>query len=111
MIEAPTTTTTERELTVEEEAVRRGAEWLDENHPGWEARIDLTKLNLRNCTSCIVGQVYGFRDDANGVIFDYWQILRDNELGEQDYGFYSFGDDDSWGRLTEAWRDEITSRR
>lgn len=105
VIEAPTTTT-----TVEQEQVRRGSEWLDENHPGWEDKIDLTTLDLKYCSRCILGQLYGLDEDP----FRYWDILRENQIEEDELGFSVHGDRDDdglWPALTEAWRDEITSRR
>ncbi len=36
--------------------VTAGAEWLDENFPGWEREIDLGILQLRDCQNCICGQ-------------------------------------------------------
>lgn len=40
-------------------AVKKGAAWLDENHPGWEQRIDLSKLHMNRCESCVIGQAVG----------------------------------------------------
>ena len=37
--------------------VAAGAEWLDENFPGWEREIDLGTLNMNSHTDCILGQV------------------------------------------------------
>lgn len=37
--------------------VAAGAEWLDENEPGWEGRIDLASLDLSNSCRCVLGQV------------------------------------------------------
>lgn len=36
--------------------VAAGAQWLDENFPGWEREIDLGNLRLSSCTDCILGQ-------------------------------------------------------
>lgn len=42
--------------------VNRGWKWLDENFPGWQAKINLADLSLADGTKCICGQV--FEDDA-----------------------------------------------
>lgn len=39
--------------------VRRGVALLDEKVPGWHNRIDVDELDLRFCTTCIVGQLFG----------------------------------------------------
>ena len=39
--------------------VRRGVALLDEKVPGWHQRIDVDELDLRFCTTCIVGQLFG----------------------------------------------------
>lgn len=40
-------------------AVKRGINWLDENHPGWEMEIDLSLLNMSECEECVIGQAVG----------------------------------------------------
>lgn len=105
VIEQETTTT-----TVEQEQVRRGADWLDENHLGWDETIDLTRLDLKSCSKCVVGQLL----DSNDIgYWEYWNFLRDNEIDDRALGFHAHNeiDDRAWDRLTEAWRDEVTSRR
>lgn len=37
-------------------AVKKGSTWLDEFHPGWAEKIDLDRLDMNNCTSCVIGQ-------------------------------------------------------
>ena len=36
--------------------VAAGAEWLDDNFPGWEREIDLGILNMNDCQKCVCGQ-------------------------------------------------------
>lgn len=38
--------------------VARGAAWLDEKYPQWFGKIDLSILDLGDCTQCVLGQVY-----------------------------------------------------
>lgn len=40
-----------------EERVATGAAWLDATIPGWEQKVDLSKLDLRYTCRCILGQV------------------------------------------------------
>lgn len=40
------------------ERVGAGARWLDEHVPGWEHRIDLAKLDLKDTCLCVLGQVF-----------------------------------------------------
>lgn len=47
-----------------EARVARGAAWLDENHPGWERRIDLADLQLSSSCRCVLGQLFGDFHDA-----------------------------------------------
>lgn len=39
------------------ERVANGAAWLDKVNPGWEHKIDLSTLELKNSCRCILGQV------------------------------------------------------
>ena len=41
-----------------EERVDNGIRWLNENFPGWENRINLKSLSLKNAERCICGQVF-----------------------------------------------------
>lgn len=94
-----------------QEAITRGMAWLDEQHPGWERKIDLEKLNLIECRSCVLGQLTG----------DYFMELyrlfpdRDDDPDQwaKEHGF-SAGPPGT-GReyyppLTLAWKAAITQR-
>ena len=39
-----------------EECVTQAAEWLDNHHPGWERKIDLSTLDILDPCNCILGQ-------------------------------------------------------
>jgi|SRR5882757_1287790 len=41
------------------ERVAAGVAWLDENVPGWPAKIDLDELDMGSPSCCVLGQVYG----------------------------------------------------
>lgn len=40
-------------------AVKKGASWLDENHPDWVMDIDLSRLEMDSCVNCVIGQAVG----------------------------------------------------
>lgn len=45
-----------------EARVARGAAWLDENEPGWERRVEVNELRMKDGCRCVLG--YVFREDA-----------------------------------------------
>lgn len=51
-------------------AVKKGAFWMDENHPGWANRINLDELSMESCDSCIIGQAV--------METGYWGVIEDN---------------------------------
>jgi hypothetical protein len=67
-----------------EEQVAAGAAYLDQKVPGWEASVNLEKLDMADCKRCIVGQTiceyytwqndYDMYDDKSAALgFDvYW---------------------------------------
>jgi len=57
------------------ERVERGAQWMDENHPGWAHSINLDALKMDSCNTCIIGQAcreMGF----------YWKIVEAGAVNE-----------------------------
>lgn len=69
-------------------AVKKGVLWLDENHDGWEFKIDLSKLQMSNCERCVIGQAVG----------NYWRTtaeearkMRESEV--EDFENYLSGDE------------------
>lgn len=70
--------------------VALGATWLDLHYPGWVDAIDLDTLDISNCTSCVLGQVYTAcipADEQNQLIA---QVVRMNWYAEHDEGFEEF---------------------
>jgi hypothetical protein len=110
------------------ERVVRGAALLDERMPGWEAKIDLDRLDLNSAWDCVLGQLYG-QDDRNG--YDRGKLMLDMSLPiAADHGFSQFGPgcprtralgdqdrdellaiNEAYRELTNTWRDLILSRR
>jgi len=54
-----------------EARVARGAEWLDEQEPGWERRIDLAALDLEDGCRCVLGHVFNDAAIVASVTADY----------------------------------------
>lgn len=97
------------------ERIERGAALLDERRPGWEAEIDLDRLNLASSTDCVLGQLWGSREWVG-----YTRGLKVLRLGDYNYtpnaklhGFTLGLDSNAvdYRRLTYLWHDLIVSRR
>lgn len=70
-----------------EERVRRGAALLDEKYPGWADRIELDRLDLGSCTTCVLGQLYQDQDiEAYG-----WEDDDEDEPDNYDKGVHLLG--------------------
>lgn len=88
-------------------AARRGIAFLDKEQPGWEWKIELEKLNLRNIYSCVCGQLFG----------NFWdKVLRKGDVQQANekisldrakrYGFYIDEEYDgtaTYDMLTKVW--------
>lgn len=94
----------------------KGADYLTASPLGrsWIEKINLDQLDLENFDACVWGQLFGEEDardqlDWGSDLSDPWPsehgfILRPGED-------YSSGREDAAYRiLTEAWREEISSR-
>lgn len=96
--------------------VAAGAEWLDENFPGWEREIDLGTLNITDCQECICGQSLRKVAAKAGAWsgYDYAKVLN-SSIGEngikwaRSHGF-SLSIDGDWHELESLWRDLIKER-
>lgn len=42
--------------------IHRGAQWLDDNYPGWREHVDLATLDMSSDVRCILGQQYLWHD-------------------------------------------------
>ena len=84
-----------------EQQVKRGIALLDERAPGWRAKIDLAKLDMRH--RCVLEQVFG----------DYFTGLTQIGLGDdpdeyQDFGFTLFTKSDRpFDELTAEWKRQL----
>ncbi len=86
--------------------VSDGIKWLNKNRPGWVKKIKLSKLDLGDGETCILGQAFKQ---------DFTDVVRDNEfLDENAYrlGFYEDSDKDEddeedYDLLTAIWYEKI----
>ncbi len=67
--------------------VNRGAKLLDKEYPGWEKKINLTKLDTSDYQCCVLGQLYG--DFELGLIrLDLLDSFIEDKVSY--YGFYPY---------------------
>jgi hypothetical protein len=102
-------------------AVKNGAAWLDENHEGWENRIDLPKLSMNSCTNCVVGQAVGEFYESIAEAAKSEEFSDDSFEWAAENGFhhpsnedchYSLREIDTYYRQLEAaWTEEVLRRR
>lgn len=90
-----------------EESVQSGIGLLDQKRPGWWKGIDLGKLRMTLCTSCVLGQIYGGFEKALD------SLGLDNG---REHGFSgrlgSYPDDkDDYPILNSLWATEIRKRQ
>jgi hypothetical protein len=109
-----------RQITPEaaRERVRRGANYLDEVDPGWDARLDPETLELSDGTCCVLGQLHGdFRLGlGRSALFDLSSAPRAS-LSPVRLGFLCRQDVPEalqardYAYLNRAWRAELSQRR
>ena len=58
------------------EAVRNGVKLLDKVEPGWEKKIDLTRLDLSSTRCCMLGQIYG-EYNVNTLRLSAFKVVRE----------------------------------
>lgn len=71
------------------ERAKKGAEFLDEELPGWWNHINLSTLELDSFKNCILAQLYGSYFDGRDILFGYASNLLPSM-----YGFYPHDDED-----------------
>ena len=84
--------------------VQHGMTLLDRVRPGWDAEIDLTRLDISCPNDCLLGQLYG----------SFAQGMRRLSVPASVYGFHAppySNRAESLALLTEAWREAIGNRR
>lgn len=89
-------------------SVARGAAWLDVKHPGWFEKIDVGKLDLEYCTTCVLGQLY-----KNFNAIQAYLDATEPELKMNRNGFSlpsKAWSTKNWSALSECWREAIAQR-
>lgn len=88
--------------------VNQGAKLLDSKTPNWDQNIDLARLNLNSCMSCVLGQIYGDWQDA----CDYLDIDGIDDVFGFSAVYTPSGEyaNDMYSTLTDLWRAEILAR-
>lgn len=68
--------------------VKRGAHWMDENHPGWAEKIDFNTLDMSSCALCIIGQAV--QDTFHNVAFEGAKGWDKDLFGEEWDSYHGF---------------------
>jgi hypothetical protein len=111
--------------------VNRGMALLDAKCPGWDAKVDVARLQLSSCLHCVLGQLAGA--GVFGAFSEYPSASRyvagtvflglDDAHGQDagDHGFSlsprydphagHMGVPDTWVELTKCWKAAILARR
>ena len=109
-------------LNIYHARVVAGAYWLDAKLPGWENKISLQLLNMRSCTECVLGQIWGsYSNCVESLLMDVpdqpmARMARVVALTET-WGFNLMQSDaytptaHEWAMLQEAWIYEILRRK
>jgi hypothetical protein len=91
--------------------VREGVRLLDEQNPGWDSRIDLARLDMRQCGNCILGQLYGEYDQGLNKLC----LMSASDVFVARYGFTVFPSQVMlkypFRRLTWAWTKLVGERQ
>lgn len=85
--------------------VMTGVEWLDQVHPGWERKIDVSTLDITDACSCVIGQVTGTWDSFRVVVRSVF-----GEVGSTDWHNWIGQHGFSFAEDTETWLLLIKSR-
>ncbi len=79
--------------------VARGAALLESKLGSqWDERIDLAALNIHDCATCVIGQVFQSEERTAAQTWFYGQRTLDVGCVAQDYGFIG------GNATTAAWR-------
>ena len=92
---------------------RAGATLLDENDPGWAARVDRGRLNIASLHNCIIGQLSGADEGGDRAYDAYVERFGLSLHGQVDHGFLLLAEDHdplAYELLCLAWDAEIDQR-
>lgn len=107
--------TTETVVDKVQEAVDRGAAWLDKKYPGWARTIDFETLALWDAERCILGQVGAANGNENlwSETYDEYDTEIGQHLGGKfisEHGFVHIGGYGGEGGTKNAWRVAVNER-
>ena len=82
------------------ERVANGVKFLDEEYPDWREKINPETRNMRDCITCVVGQVLGYYS-----LLSWDGKQRAVELGFVTGGHHTLDSSRSreWDELKDAW--------
>jgi len=84
------------------EAVALGANYMDNNHPGWASRIDLVRLNMEMGTRDIGGQLSLYFVPSEHIRYGFFLRMREFDAVDPVI--------DNYDVLTLLWKVEIQAR-
>lgn len=92
--------------------VKAGIEFLQEEYgEDWVDKIDLRKLNLKEGSRCVLGQVYG--DYGRACDKFGWSRLKDEPVSHgfliENWKAGNYAKEDDWAQLQAAWEQEIAA--
>lgn len=99
-------------------AVKSGAYFLDENYPGWAAKIDFDRFEMDNCQRCIVGQAIGdyglaIAKACGGEVYGHesneWAVEHGFDVTMQAYDESECGLE-AYSELETLWTDQVRDR-
>lgn len=95
-----------------EHEIARGVNLLDQYSPGWEAHIDLRRLDMLSCENCVLGQVPSpLPAEPYESNFGAWLrlLFGPDELDIAEWGFDA-ATEIQYDHLNEEWENFIRVR-
>jgi hypothetical protein len=91
-----------------EQCVQAGMQFLDKHISNWTDAIDLERLDLGDCTLCVIGQLY--KDCWGGIARLDIDLMDDDYTAAEALGFYRT-DVSTYDELTYTWFEAIKKRK
>lgn len=92
-------------LTVKDR-VARGAALLDRRRKNWRSKIDVDSLDMAHGSYCILGQLYGYYDDAPAYLIGGHMLST--LPAENGFDVYENQGPRAFTNLTKAWQEELS---
>lgn len=102
--------------------VSEGAQWMDENRPGWYERINLDELDMRRGDRCILGQIDGLYETSLTKMFGtseskpakVWAVEKgfNNRyiISDAATRYHYTNNMEYWYALRKAWEVQVQDR-